>query len=802
MNPTNRGEGRLKIWCARLLLAVMALGLFPILAAPVAQADTDGMLRVHLTRLGSGLKSITVKIDGVYTVNGDASKSLARGSSVKVTLEDGALYLSYNGEKEKMGSSVTLKRHKGGGNNGLRFTSPSLSNLFCGDLKLSISSGSIRPVLIIYVEEYLYGVVGYEMSNSYPLEALKAQAVAARTYAMRKKKSTGSYDLVDNANDQVYKGFNSSHSNVIRAVDQTKNVCLSYNGKYAATFYTASNGGQTESAANAWGGSSSTYPYLKVKDDQYDRGNKDARVRSVTISRTPGSSINASLKRELVQGMAGKLEGQGLSAEEGDVIIDEIVAMELHSPRYKSPSRTYTKLRAEMKVTSKDIQSGEMRAADGTLSADIKTYNGLEDIFGLSINSSDNEIVWLTESDKSFKISFGRWGHGVGLSQKGAQAMARDYGKSYKEILQFYFEGAKATQYSFKDTTPGKGSAETTPKPEEERYQTLKHGSRGEAVKRLQIRLKELGFFTGNPQGNYLDLTEKAVKAFQKSIGVEADGVATPELQKIIFGEQTIKPTPKPTETPKPSPTPNDGYKTLKKGSRGEAVKKLQRQLKKLGFFTGTPKGNYLDLTVKAVKKYQKSIGVKQDGIATPELQRKLFGGAASTPKPTVKPTAKPTAKPTVKPTATPKPTVKPTSAPDSGYKTLKKGSKGTAVKKLQTKLRLMGYFNGSIGGNYLSQTQTAVKKYQKAIGVKQTGIATPELQEKIFETKVYGKVKLSSSSSRLSVKKSASSKSKTLDKLKNGEKVELLAISGSWYKIKNDGITGYVSKSKVRLIK
>lgn len=111
-----------------------------------------------------------------------------------------------------------------------------------------------------------------------------------------------------------------------------------------------------------------------------------------------------------------------------------------------------------------------------------------------------------------------------------------------------------------------------------------------------------------------------------------------------------------------------------------------------------------------------------------------------------------------------------------------------------------MGYFNGAIGGNYLSQTQSAVKKYQKAIGVKQTGIATPELQEKIFETKVYGKVKLSSG--KLPVKKSASSKSKTVDNLKNGEKVELLAISGSWYKIKNDGLTGYVSKSKVKPIK
>ena len=533
MDPTNRGEGRLKRWCARLLLAAMVLSLFPILTAPAAQADTDGMLRVYLTRLGSNLKSITVKIDGVYTLNGDAAKTLRKGSSVKVTLEGGSLYVSYDGKKEKAGSNVTLKRHKGSGNNGLRFTSPSMSNLFCGDLKLSIASGSIRPVLNIYVEDYLYGVVGYEMSNSYPLEALKAQAVAARTYAMRKKKSSGSYDLVDNTNDQVFKGYNPSYANVIKAVDQTKNVCLTYNGKYAATFYTASNGGQTESASNAWGSSSSTYPYLKVKDDKYDRENKDARVRSATISKKPGSSINTKLKQELVEAMAGELKSQGLSGETGDVTIEEFVSMKLHSPRYKSPSRTYTKLRVEMKVKSKDLESGEMRAAKDTISADIKTYDGLEDIYGLSINSSNNEIIWLTESDKSFKISFGRWGHGVGMSQKGAQCMARDYGKSYKEILQFYFDGAKVTQYSFKDTTPGKGSAESTPKPDGGEYKTLKRGSKGEAVKKLQTRLKELGYFTGTPQGNYLSLTEKAVKAFQKAIGVKVDGVATPELRRF-----------------------------------------------------------------------------------------------------------------------------------------------------------------------------------------------------------------------------------------------------------------------------
>ena len=108
------------------------------------------------------------------------------------------------------------------------------------------------------------------------------------------------------------------------------------------------------------------------------------------------------------------------------------------------------------------------------------------------------------------------------------------------------------------------------------------------------------------------------MKRFQKAKGLKQDGIATAALQEKLFATGAAT---KPTATPKPSTQ----YKTLKKGSKGSDVKALQKKLKELGHFTGTPAGNYGNLTVAAVKRFQKANKIKQDGIATASLQKKIF---------------------------------------------------------------------------------------------------------------------------------------------------------------------------------
>jgi len=187
----------------------------------------DGVIRVYLKSL-SAPESLTITLDGVYTVENDAGFRFARGTQIVLNAVEGKIYLSTGGLTIDMGSSMTLTRqHSDAEINGMYIAEAQKNTLYAGDLKLSVEeNGSLRAVLHINMEDYLCGVVAYEMSDSWPLEALKAQAVAARTYAMQRKWSAGTrdYDLVDTTADQVYKGYDPDYSNVIQAVKETAGV--------------------------------------------------------------------------------------------------------------------------------------------------------------------------------------------------------------------------------------------------------------------------------------------------------------------------------------------------------------------------------------------------------------------------------------------------------------------------------------------------------------------------------------------------------------------------------------------------
>ena len=833
-----------------MLALLLLLNVVTLWRSDGAQAASDGMIRVKLSRLGSP-SSVTFRTSGAYTVNGSR---LSDGASATVSASSGVLTLTSGGKTLATGTTISVNRTSGGTSCGVRFTSPSLGNLFCGDVIFTASGGAVQTVLRIYIETYLYGVVPYEMSNSFPIEALKAQAVSARTYAMRAKRSGGSYDVTDSTTSQVFRGYTSSYANAIRAVDETKGVCLMSGGSYAQCYYTASNGGQTESAKNIWGGGAS---YLTVKDDPYDLENPSSIVKSASIAKD-GAAISSALEAKILQ-------AAGLN----DARIVSVNAAELHTPRYAAPSRTYTRLRLNVTFSV----NGETRVRD----VNLGTYGDLETHFGLSINSGSNEIVSLSEKDDAFVLSFRRFGHGVGLSQRGAQWMALNYGKNYSEILEFYYPGTSQQRLSLSESLNAGGSVAPTNTPvpieSEDGYTTLQEGDSGEAVKALQTKLKELGFFTGTPLGNYKSLTVAAVRAYQAKNGLTVDGVASPALQKRIF-EETV---PGVTSTPTIEPS----GETLKYGSTGESVKALQRKLKELGYFSGSIGGNYLAQTEAAVKAFQSAHGLTADGVATPELQRMILStNATQTPTATPAPETSGTAatvrlgnassrlnvrasasmssaiRGTLKngqsvtvtgtsgawsqitagtisgyvmtsylqgakaesPETTPAPTTKPTAAPDG--ETLKYGSTGESVKALQRALQKLGYFTGSIGGNYLNQTEEAVRAYQLGNGLTADGVATPEIQRMILKdasaaasdstsaptatpapetSGTAATVKLGNASSRLNVRASASTSSSIVGTLSHGQSVVITGASGAWSRITAGKISGYVMTQYLR---
>ena len=261
--------------------------------------------------------------------------------------------------------------------------------------------------------------------------------------------------------------------------------------------------------------------------------------------------------------------------------------------------------------------------------------------------------------------------------------------------------------------TPNVTAAPTpTPAPEVP-TKTLKSGDEGPEVKTLQARLKELGYYRSNIDGKMGRMTVNALIAFQEAHGLKGDGVAGKETYDILFSDRALPsgttPTPEPTATPAPetTDTPAPAWPTLRKGDSGTAVAQLQEALIQLDYLAGKADGNYGDKTVEAVKAFQRNNGLTVDGTAGEQTQKVLYSGSA---------------KPAPKDTPTPKPSASPTPTPASNV--LKIGSKGSAVKSLQSKLNQLGYAAGKADGVFGLKTAGAVKSFQKDKRLVADGVA------------------------------------------------------------------------------
>ncbi len=462
---------RLHRLIAALLALTLLLGLFPAYAVQVdsaplntGYATRNGMVRVYLSSLGNPSR-LDITISGSYSVNGDATLALQSGSTVRVDFDTatGMISLTRNGQTTAMGQSVAFRRHAIAGSNGLKIAQArKSSNLYPGDLYLTAQkSGSgyrLYTIVHVYIESYLNGVLPYELGNSAPSEALKAQAVAARTYTLNKMELRASslYDVVDTTNDQVYYGDSGSTPACTAAVTATKGIVLMNNGKLTACYYTASNGGQTESAKNAWG--SSGYPYLTVKDDPFDLMSRAATVRSATIYADYGNAGQKSALRTLLNSKASAaLAAKGTS---GSIV--SITGVTPHTPKYAAPSRLYTKVDFDVVC----------QTPNGSVPLTLTTsiFTELETALGLGINGSANELWSVRQSGGNWVLEARRYGHGVGMSQRGAMQMA-SMGYTYDQILGFYYDDAARVQYNFTQTilsgveTGGKDTVTSTEPP-------------------------------------------------------------------------------------------------------------------------------------------------------------------------------------------------------------------------------------------------------------------------------------------------------------------------------------------------
>ncbi len=498
---------KIRKWAALLLL----LALLPTVGCgeaaqvgEIAQPDNP-VLRVRLARLNIADR-VDLSLNGLYGLDtGDGpAMTFPRNSELTILLREGGLVVYYRGMRWEAGESLKLIRFEAAGDeNGLRFQTD--GNLYEGDLWLTAGDEGIRAVLHIRLEDYLLGVVGYEMSDSFPLDALKAQSVAARTYALKRVGRYDDYDVVDTTNDQVFKGRDLSQTNAARAIAETRGVC-GYDGDALANcYFGATNGGQTELAENRWGADSAAF-YLQMFDDPYDLANPRSNVRSVTLPKKAkaGEVVSLGLRQVLCAALSEELLARGWDASPESLRVDTVTAVSVDTPMYAEPSRLYTKLHitltysgrtrtdpavavnmpdeqevelfasaptttvaptpaptaaptAESDATDAPTPSpsptpapiyGEFTAVEEPVSLDIDLFPEGETQLGLSHNSYANELITVRETDEAFILESRRYGHGVGLSQRGAEWMALMHQKTWLEILQFYYPGLEFKRFT------------------------------------------------------------------------------------------------------------------------------------------------------------------------------------------------------------------------------------------------------------------------------------------------------------------------------------------------------------------
>lgn len=457
----------------RLFVLPFALLILIMTVAFPASADTPSSIRVYLRRLQVE-DTLRVTVKGQYATQ-DGRLSFSDGAKLVVVLRGDQLVLHTGQTAVVMGSSIKLVRCQSETPGYLLLNDG--TGMYEGDLSLDIVENAIRPILTINVEDYLLGVVPFEMGDSFPLEALKAQAVTARTYALRKSGSSDAYDVEDTTNDQAYRGRTTSSPLSEQAVTETKGLCGVYRGALASCFYSASNGGQTELGQHVWPTDApDAYGYMDMRDDPYDLENRNSVVKRYTLQKKPGEKgIGEALHQALTAAMGEQLSALGVEVDGELVRFDEIQSVEAVTPKYDGDSRLMTELRFTVKISVRDYTFRQtpspQLAASSTPHADetpaptatpafspyrkvkeavtvtLPIFTEAERAMGLSINVSQNELITVSDIGSAFLIESRRFGHGVGMSQRGAEQMARQYGMTYEQILAFYYPGMGLVSY-------------------------------------------------------------------------------------------------------------------------------------------------------------------------------------------------------------------------------------------------------------------------------------------------------------------------------------------------------------------
>lgn len=448
----------LKLTAALTVLLVLFALLFP---QPAAAAADYSSIRVKLNISGTDLN---VKVTGSYQIKEDPALSLKSGSAYTISVSDKNIRIQ-GPDTDKTLPSVTFLRGSNEASSGHLLTIGSYSYL--GNICFTSVSNKVQAINTLDLEHYLYGVVAREMGESFPQEALNAQAICARGYAIRKidaASSSSSYDIIGASSDQAYIGFNANYKKTIQAVNSTKGQVLTYNGEIIEAFFTASNGGQTECTGSTWGGGAgkdARYPYLIQQDDPYDLAScagNNSYENTFFVPADPAGSADANnvytnpVLNDLQNlAFAALMEKHGLtSASEVTLTkINSITNGQKRWPDYEN-SRSYVDAVANITVTLPNEVSETLDVTLILMNKSGSSYSLSHDYLNGSFRLRSAE-----PTENGWNIVARRYGHGVGMSQMGAKNMASAHNMNYNQILGFYYPGTTLTTLSTGDWDSG-----------------------------------------------------------------------------------------------------------------------------------------------------------------------------------------------------------------------------------------------------------------------------------------------------------------------------------------------------------
>lgn len=316
-----------------------------------------------------------------------------------------------------------------------------------GSLEVNSGTSTVSLINRLDMQNYLKGVIAAEMPASWHIEALKAQAISARSFALN------SMTLSNTTASQVYQGFNGEHPRANQAVDETNRKVVTYNGKPIQTFFYSTSGGRTANVGDVWNSNQASFPYLISVEDPYENSPHSLWTESLPteeLLKSLGFSSNAMIQDiQLTQSGANKeVKAVSVMTSEGTKTVtgNELQIRKLFPVKgqgytflrsnwfdihYPYTVRTAKSDQQQFSLSGQKVQVATTTTAVEGHSVQVQTPNGIQSI--------ETTPAALQLTGKGF-------GHRIGMSQYGAKGLAEN-GYSAEQIISHYYPGTKMTTY-------------------------------------------------------------------------------------------------------------------------------------------------------------------------------------------------------------------------------------------------------------------------------------------------------------------------------------------------------------------